>query len=82
MPGDPNGTQAQGHAVLDNGVPGGPGIVTQIVVDNPGSGYYEAPGVKVLNGTRFDPIVCGGAAAEQGPTRRDDAVERSGQARA
>ena len=48
---------AQGHAVLDAA-----GAVTAIMVDNPGSGYYTAPGVKVFNGTRFDPIACEGGA--------------------
>ena len=39
------------------------GVVTAIVVDNPGSGYYTAPSVKVYNGTLYDPITCRLAAA-------------------
>ena len=58
MPGDPDGTTATGHAILDES-----GVVTVIVVDNPGSGYYVAPGVRVYNGTPFDPINCLAAAA-------------------
>ena len=60
MPSDPNGTIAQGSAILD-----GSGAVTGITVTDPGSGYSTAPGVNVLNGTRFDPIPCGGGAAAQ-----------------
>ena len=39
------------------------GAVTTIVVDDPGSGYYTAPNVRVYNGTLFDPIACQRAAA-------------------
>ncbi len=58
MPDDPNGTTATGHATLDAS-----GAVTAIVVDDPGSGYYTAPNVRVYNGTLFDPIACQLAAA-------------------
>ena len=58
MPADPNGTVAQGIANL-----GGSGAVIGITVTNPGSGYSTAPGVSVLNGTRYDPIACEGGAA-------------------
>ena len=57
MPADPNGTIAQGIAILD-----GSGAVTGITVTDPGSGYSTAPGVSVLNGTRYDPIACEGGA--------------------
>ena len=33
--------------------------------DQPGLGYSTAPGVSVLNGTRYDPIACAGGAAAQ-----------------
>jgi FtsP/CotA-like multicopper oxidase with cupredoxin domain len=51
LPDAPNGVQAKGHAVMDAG-----GTITSVVVDSPGSGYSQAPGVAVLNGTQFDPI--------------------------
>jgi FtsP/CotA-like multicopper oxidase with cupredoxin domain len=51
MPNDPNGVQASGHAVL-----GASGEITAVVVDFPGSGYTNAPGVTIRNGTLFDPI--------------------------
>ena len=63
LPDDPAGIQAQGHAVCADPYPnctGAPDMglleVTGIVVTNAGSGYAAAPGVTVLDGTRFDPI--------------------------
>ena len=50
LPDDPNGTVAKGHATMDAGT------ITEVVVDDPGSGYSRAPGVAVHNGTLMDPI--------------------------
>jgi FtsP/CotA-like multicopper oxidase with cupredoxin domain len=61
-PDDPNGTQAQGHAVCAEApgdcthADGATVTVTDVVVDDPGSGYTTAPGVSILNGTQYDPI--------------------------
>ncbi len=52
LPDGPGGVQAQGHAEWDIAT----GAITAVVVDSPGSGYSTAPGVAILNGTRFDPI--------------------------
>ena len=51
LPDDPNGIQAKAHAEMDLN-----GAITAIVVDSPGSGYASAPGVAILDGTRFNPI--------------------------
>ncbi len=51
LPDGPNGVQAKGHALMDDN-----GMITSVVVDNPGSGYSFAPGVAIHNGTLFDPI--------------------------
>jgi len=51
LPDGPGGVQAQGHAEMDAN-----GTITAVVVDSPGSGYSTAPGVAILNGTRFDPV--------------------------
>ena len=63
LPDDPNGTQAQGHAVCADPYPdcnltdqAAFLTVTGVVVDDPGSGYATAPGVVVRDGTAFDPI--------------------------
>jgi FtsP/CotA-like multicopper oxidase with cupredoxin domain len=50
LPNDPNGVRATGHAEMTGGV------ITAIIIDNPGSGYSTAPGVAIYNGTQFDPI--------------------------
>jgi FtsP/CotA-like multicopper oxidase with cupredoxin domain len=50
LPSDPNGVQATGHVTMNAG-----GTITSIVLDNPGSGYSVAPGVSILDGTRFAP---------------------------
>jgi FtsP/CotA-like multicopper oxidase with cupredoxin domain len=51
LPDGANGVQATGHAVMD-----GNGTITDILVDNAGSGYSFAPGIAVHNGTLADPI--------------------------
>ena len=56
------------HAVCDAlpdqqcGGEGRPGIITAIIVDQPGSGYATAPHIVIRNGTIFDPILVGGGA--------------------
>ncbi|HZC70433.1 MAG TPA: multicopper oxidase domain-containing protein [Jatrophihabitans sp.] len=61
LPDDPNGLQAQGHAVCvePNCTPatqGGTVTITGVAVDQAGSGYLSPPGVAILDGTQFDPI--------------------------
>ena len=60
LPDDPNGTPARGHVpMIANGdaVDGmdANGTVTQVTIDDPGSGYLTAPDVMIRNGTIFDP---------------------------
>ena len=61
LPDAPWGVQAKGHAEMD-----GNGTITSVVVDQAGSGYATAPGVSILNGTRFDPaaLADGGSYAQ------------------
>ncbi len=54
LPSDPNGTQAKGH--VDPGDLTATGVVTKVIIDDAGSGYSEAPGVAIHNGTLADPI--------------------------
>lgn len=64
-PSDPNGVAARGHVVCggtDDGICED-GIVSGIVVDNPGSGYSTAPSVVIRDGTIFDPIISGTGAS-------------------
>ena len=59
MPDGPDGVKATGHAECDGNPTcnvNGPGVITKIVVDTPGSGYSHAPNVFIRNGTQFDPI--------------------------
>jgi FtsP/CotA-like multicopper oxidase with cupredoxin domain len=61
LPDDPNGIQARGHAVCLEvdcvpADPDTPVTITEVVVDEPGSGYLTAPNVAIHNGTLFDPI--------------------------
>ena len=51
LPDAPDGMRATGHAVMDSN-----GTISAVIVDNPGSGYMNAPGVAVHNGTLADPI--------------------------
>lgn len=60
-PDGPNGAQARGHAVCveANCAPvtdGATVTITGIVVDNPGSGYSQAPKVVIRDGTIADPV--------------------------
>lgn len=68
LPADPNGIQAEGHAVMDanNGI-------ASIVVDNPGSGYSAAPTVTIHDGTVGDPVI-GGSGAEATATLKLSSV--------
>ena len=52
-PDDPNGTQATAHAPMECDQTG---VITDIIVDNPGSGYSSAPNVVIRDGTLMDPI--------------------------
>ncbi len=52
MPDDPNGVQAKAHVVWDSAT----GDVTDIVLDNPGSGYITAPKVVIRDGPVYSPI--------------------------
>ncbi len=73
LPDDPNGTVPSAHVTCvetgcigtPNPVDGSPGevTITGIVLDTPGSGYTNAPGVAILDGTQFDPIRPGGSGA-------------------
>lgn len=61
LPAMPDGTQAKAHVpMIANGdlIDGmdANGTITAVVVDDPGSGYTEAPGVAIHNGTLYDPI--------------------------
>ncbi len=51
LPTAPDGVKASGHAVTDAN-----GTVTSVVIDDPGSGYETAPGIKIIDGTLFDPV--------------------------
>ena len=53
LPDDPNGTRATGHVEPADLVGG---VVQKVTVDDAGSGYTTAPGVKILDGTLSDPI--------------------------
>ena len=53
LPDDPNGTRAAGHVEQADLVGG---VVQKVTVDDPGSGYTTAPGVRILDGTLSDPI--------------------------
>ncbi len=61
LPTSPDGVMAQAHAVCDNDPnaacgTAGPGTVTGIIVDQPGSGYTVAPDIHLRDGTAADPI--------------------------
>jgi len=58
MPDGPDGVKPVAHAECDFGlVCGSTGVITAIVVDQPGSGYSFAPNVVIRDGTIFDPIL-------------------------
>lgn len=52
LPDDPNGTVATGHVDQNDLVSG---VVTKVIVDDPGSGYTSAPELVIRNGTVYDP---------------------------
>jgi FtsP/CotA-like multicopper oxidase with cupredoxin domain len=65
MPDGPDGVKAVAHAVcddVDDGTCGVGGVITAIIVDQPGSGYSFAPNVVIRNGTLYDPIPGGSGA--------------------
>jgi FtsP/CotA-like multicopper oxidase with cupredoxin domain len=64
LPDDPNGVQPTAHALFDPIS----GAITEVVVDNPGSGYSSAPNVVIRDGTLFDPINNGGTGATASAT--------------
>lgn len=51
LPDAPDGVIAKAHAEMD-----ATGTITAVIVDDPGSGYLNAPGVAIHDGTLFDPI--------------------------
>ena len=46
------GVQAKGHVTWDSVT----GVITGVVIDNPGSGYSRAPNVVIRDGTQFNPL--------------------------
>lgn len=58
MPDGADGVKAIAHAEVDAN-----GVITAIVVDQPGSGYSFAPKVVIRDGTIYDPILDGGSGA-------------------
>ncbi len=46
------GVQAKGHVTWDTVT----GVITGVVIDNPGSGYSQAPNVVIRDGTLFNPL--------------------------
>jgi FtsP/CotA-like multicopper oxidase with cupredoxin domain len=59
LPDAPDGVQARAHAEYDQTT----GVITAIVVDDPGSGYSTAPNVVIRDGTIFDRVPNGGSGA-------------------
>ena len=51
FPDDPNGTIAKAHADIDAS-----GAITEVVVDDPGSGYSVAPNVVIRDGPIYAPL--------------------------
>ena len=59
LPDGADGVAAQAYALCDGAINcpvGGSGVITGIVVTQPGSGYSSAPAVTITNGTLYDPI--------------------------
>ncbi|HPT24549.1 MAG TPA: multicopper oxidase domain-containing protein [Anaerolineaceae bacterium] len=52
MPDDPAGTKAKAHVTWDTNT----GVITGLIIDNPGSGYSKAPNVVIRDGTQFNPL--------------------------
>jgi FtsP/CotA-like multicopper oxidase with cupredoxin domain len=59
LPDGPDGVKAVAHAEFDTTTGG----ITNIVVDQPGSGYSFAPKVIIRDGTIADPVLNGGSGA-------------------
>ena len=70
LPDGPNGVQAQAHVTWDATT----GQITDIILDNPGSGYSTAPKVVIRDGTLFDPINNGGTGASADATLKIDEI--------
>ena len=64
LPDAPNGVQAKAHVEFDSTS----GVITAIILDNPGSGYASAPNVVIRDGTISDPINNGGSGATASAT--------------
>jgi FtsP/CotA-like multicopper oxidase with cupredoxin domain len=71
LPDAPDGETAKAHAEMDAN-----GTITAVVVDDPGSGYKQAPNVAIHNGTLFDPIALnpGGSPAAAATTLKVTSV--------
>jgi FtsP/CotA-like multicopper oxidase with cupredoxin domain len=52
LPDSPDGVPAKAHVVWDEET----GVISDVVIDDPGSGYSTAPGVAIRNGTIFAPL--------------------------
>jgi FtsP/CotA-like multicopper oxidase with cupredoxin domain len=52
FPDGEGGVQAQGHVTWDETT----GVITGVVIDNPGSGYSKAPNVVIRDGPAFSPL--------------------------
>ena len=51
-PDGPGGVQAKGHVTWNTTT----GVITGVIIDNPGSGYSRAPNVVIRDGTLFNPL--------------------------
>jgi len=70
LPDGANGKRAHGYVVCVGGSPDAPLAncngstdIDHVVVTDPGSGYSSAPGVAIIDGTRYEPITGGGSGA-------------------
>ncbi|MGA7802189.1 MAG: hypothetical protein WCC36_15435, partial [Gammaproteobacteria bacterium] len=65
LPDNPDGVQPTAHALCDGQLvcpDGGQGVITDIIVDSPGSGYSFAPHLVIRNGTVANPVNGGSGA--------------------
>ncbi len=76
MPDGADGVKAVAHVACDGidvnttpcgQAPGGSGVITDIIVDEPGSGYSYAPNVVIRDGTIFEPVSNPGTGAAANP---------------